>query len=208
MCEVALPDGWSGVDWSRADVTLLGCYPNLLDSLEMLADPPPAARSVPVLLLMDRLDPHLATYALERGAEDVLPPPHCASAILLRAQLAKGVGRATVMPRAGTHRALIQLGQCAVDVEGRRIVSPSGSIILTRREAEVLGYLGQAGGRTVPKRDLLRGVWGDDEPVSSVLESTIHRLRKKLEPDPARPMYLRTVYGLGYQLESNTVDGT
>jgi DNA-binding response OmpR family regulator len=73
----------------------------------------------------------------------------------------------------------------------------------TRREMEVLQYLGEHGERPVPREELLHRVWGyarEMDIETRTVDIHIARLRRKIEPDPRQPRHLLTVRGGGYRL--------
>ena len=72
---------------------------------------------------------------------------------------------------------------------------------LTPTEAELLQVLQQSAGDPVSREDLLKQVWGVTSVRTRTLDTHITRLRKKLEPDPARPQHIQTVHGVGYRLQ-------
>lgn len=153
-----------------------------------------------VLFLADRADRQLATEALMRGADDVLPPPHSVSAILLRAHVLANRQRivpATNGTRAGDH---VRVGSFRIDMNGRRVLNGGAPVSLTGREFELLKRLIRAGGRVVSREELMEDIWGGS-PKEGVLDATIHRLRKKLEKDLSEPRFVTTVRGIGYRLE-------
>ena len=77
-----------------------------------------------------------------------------------------------------------------------------GEVHLTPTEWRVLEALARHPGRLVSQRELIRGVWGPGYPEdSSSARLYLNRLRRKLEPEPSRPRYLRTEPGLGYRFE-------
>ena len=77
-----------------------------------------------------------------------------------------------------------------------------GEVHLTPTEWRVLEALARHPGRLVSQRELIRGVWGPGYPEdSSSARLYLNRLRRKLEPEPARPRYLRTEPGLGYRFQ-------
>jgi predicted ATPase/DNA-binding response OmpR family regulator len=91
-----------------------------------------------------------------------------------------------------------RLGPRTVDLDRARIEGPDGLVALTSNELVLLGQLFEAGGRAVDRGTLSRRVWGHG--LGRPLDNAVARLRKKLEPDPARPQYLLTTAG-GYRLE-------
>ena len=71
-------------------------------------------------------------------------------------------------------------------------------------EFRLLQCLARHGGAAVSREHLLRHVWGySPHAMTRTIDTTVRRLRKKIEPDPARPRFLLTTYGVGYRL----VDG-
>src|SRR5690349_5604010 len=87
---------------------------------------------------------------------------------------------------------------------GRRVVTmDAAEVHLTPTEYEVLKYLAQHAGKVITHRTLLRAVWGPAyEDEAHYLLVFIGQLRRKIEPDPARPTYLLTEPGIGYRLRS------
>ena len=76
-------------------------------------------------------------------------------------------------------------------------------IRLTEKETNILKFLYRAAGKPVPRQVLLNEVWGYNSAVTThTLETHIYRLRQKIEPDPARPVHIVTVRGLGYKFEA------
>ncbi|MEQ1502106.1 MAG: winged helix-turn-helix domain-containing protein, partial [Myxococcota bacterium] len=90
-----------------------------------------------------------------------------------------------------------------VDLRTGAVVSEAGgSEALTGRERALLGYLARHPGREIPRDELLTEVWGySNQVVSRAIDSTVRRLREKIELDPAQPRHLLTVWGTGYRFE-------
>ena len=75
------------------------------------------------------------------------------------------------------------------------------TVNLTSKEFDLLYFLYSHRGQVFSKEQLYENVWGyDDIPASSNLTSFIRKLRKKVEPDPDNPIYIITVWGVGYKL--------
>jgi hypothetical protein len=73
-------------------------------------------------------------------------------------------------------------------------------VALTRQEFRTLAYLLKNARRVISRDELLNEVWGyESYPCTRTVDNHILRLRKKLEPEPARPKHLRTVHGMGYK---------
>ena len=93
------------------------------------------------------------------------------------------------------------VGQLRIDTGMRRLTRDERVIELSAREFDILRLLAEAAGRVVERQVLFASVWGPtfygDERA---LDVYIRMIRKKIEPDPSQPIYLRTVRGVGYRL--------
>jgi two-component system KDP operon response regulator KdpE len=96
---------------------------------------------------------------------------------------------------------VFQTGELRVDLARRMVWRGSQEIHLTPIEFKLLAVLVRYNGRVLTHRQLLKEVWGyRSDEQAHYLRNYIHALRHKLEPDPARPRYLRTEAGVGYRL--------
>jgi DNA-binding response OmpR family regulator len=93
------------------------------------------------------------------------------------------------------------VGGLRLDAGMRRLTRDERVIELSAREFDILRLLAEAVGRVVERQQLFASVWGPsffgDERA---LDVYIRMIRKKVEPDPSRPIYLHTVRGVGYRL--------
>lgn len=95
----------------------------------------------------------------------------------------------------------IRLGEIDVDFETRVAHRGSTSLHLTHREFEILRYLAERRDHAVHRNELLREVWGVvDGSTTRSVDFAVSRLRRKIEPNPPEPRFLRTVHGDGYSL--------
>jgi Transcriptional regulatory protein, C terminal len=111
--------------------------------------------------------------------------------------------RASQMPRKGRASSkVIGLGERTVLLHARVVRGSFGEIRLTRLECGVLTHLLAHANQTVPSVELVRRLWPSDttKGVHS-LRAFIKNLRKKIEPDPARPQYIVTDLAIGYRLQ-------
>ena len=89
-----------------------------------------------------------------------------------------------------------------MDKLGRHIYLDGREIPATAREFDLLLYLMENKGKDIPKEELFGKIWGfDSESEPQTLTVHIRWLREKLEDDPAKPRYIKTVYKVGYILE-------
>jgi two-component system, OmpR family, response regulator MtrA len=180
----------------RPDLILISVAgPDGLGSLarDLLRQSPHAS----ILALVESTDPSLAIRALEAGAHDVVSPPHTVATVLLRAHVLRRNATAT------RSREFVPL---RLEARSRSIVDAEGMIPLTGREYDLLERLLSSKGQVVSREELLQDIWGAEQDSEAVLDATVHRLRKKLERDPASPEILTTVRGVGYRLEASRVE--
>ncbi|MCA9493903.1 MAG: winged helix-turn-helix transcriptional regulator, partial [Myxococcales bacterium] len=96
---------------------------------------------------------------------------------------------------------VLVLGELEVDLASGTADRDGQDVSLTRKEVDILRYLASRSGEDVEREELYAAVWGYGASVlSRTLDTTIHRLRAKIEPNPAQPTWLRTVHGRGYRL--------
>jgi DNA-binding winged helix-turn-helix (wHTH) protein len=96
-----------------------------------------------------------------------------------------------------------------VDLARREVVRGDARVELRAKEVELLRYLAERPGRTVPREELFERVWGyHPDTRSRTLDTTIRRLRSAIEVDPARPTHLQTEVGVGYRFVGAVADGS
>ena len=97
---------------------------------------------------------------------------------------------------------LIELRCCRVDLRTRSVLREDRGARLSTKEAELLRYLIDNGRRPISREELLQQVWGyDPSVVSRTADTTIQRLRSKIERDPRQPEHIVTEHGMGYRFE-------
>ena len=137
---------------------------------------------------------------LELGADDYVTKPYSARELIarIRAVLRRGGD----VDEAGVGDGVLEAGPVRMDVE-RHVVSVSGEpITLPLKEFDLLEYLMRNSGRVLTRGQLIDRVWGADYVGDTkTLDVHVKRLRSKIEADPANPVHLVTVRGLGYKLE-------
>jgi predicted ATPase/DNA-binding winged helix-turn-helix (wHTH) protein/Flp pilus assembly protein TadD len=98
------------------------------------------------------------------------------------------------------HGGTLRLRTGEVDLGRQRLITPTGVVPLTTREAELLAYLAERSGQPVAREDLLVDVWHyrASNPTRAV-DLAVKRLRSKIEPDPSDPVHVLSVHGVGYR---------
>ena len=137
--------------------------------------------------------------ALDAGADDYITKPFGTQELLARIRAA--LRRLPVTSESGPQS--VRLGEVEIDFPARRVLSTSGEIRLTPKEFDLLRYLTIHANKAIAHRELLQAVWGPDygEQVE-YLRVFMNQLRKKIEPEPAKPRYLLTEPWVGYRLVS------
>jgi DNA-binding response OmpR family regulator len=156
-----------------------------------------AESQAPILLLTVRASEDDQVHGLDLGADDYLTKPFSPRTLLARVR--------ALLRRSGVERpSPLAAGSIALDVE-RQSVSVAGGapVRLTNREFRLMQYLLANAGHPVQAERLTNHVWGyHGLGDRQLLKQLVHRLRQKLEQDPATPRYLLTVAGIGYVLEA------
>lgn len=155
-----------------------------------------AVSPVPVIMLTARTDTYDVVAGLEAGADDYVTKPFEPKELTarIRAQVRRNRIRE---PGA----APLTVGDLAIDLTDGTVHRGAEELPLTRTEFQLLCTMAAHPGRIFSREMLLAEVWGYDAlPDSKVVDMHIHRLRLKLEPDPARPQYVMTVRGRGYRV--------
>ncbi len=155
---------------------------------------------VPIIILTVRNTEEEKVQALDAGADDYVTKPFGMSELLARIRAA--LRRAPLAPGAGPRRVTSE--DFEVDFETRNVRVRDKPVRLTPKEFELLRYLVSQSGRPVPHRELLQAVWGPDYgDETEYLRVFITHLRKKIEPNPAKPRYLLTEPWVGYRFAAS-----
>jgi two-component system, OmpR family, phosphate regulon response regulator OmpR len=146
---------------------------------------------VPILMLTARAEPEQRIEGLETGVDDYLAKPFEPRELLLR--VSNVLRRGGASPSTGE----VRMGEFVFHVSRGELKRDGETIRLTERERELLRYFAQRPGIPVSRHELAKGEDGGGERAVDV---QINRLRRKIEHDPANPVYLQTVRGKGYIL--------
>ncbi|SFS14771.1 DNA-binding response regulator, OmpR family, contains REC and winged-helix (wHTH) domain [Granulicella pectinivorans] len=162
-----------------------------------------AGRYFPVLMLTARSRPEDVLEGLEAGADDYLPKPFDLNIMLVRV---KSLLRRTAWqsnasrPSAQEAPDAYSFSDRTIRFDALEIVAPGKTTHLTVMEADLLRYLTDREGQVVPRKDILEQVWRVHEDTDTrAIDNFIVRLRRYLEDDPANPVHLLTVRGVGYR---------
>jgi two-component system KDP operon response regulator KdpE len=152
---------------------------------------------VPILVLSARVGSNDKVAALDLGADDYVTKPFDMNELLARLRAATRRGS----PGAG-RRKVVAFGDVTVDLDSKQVLRAGEPVHLTRTEWHLLELLLHNPEKLITSRQLLIALRGQpDHTDPSYLRIYMAQLRKKLEPDPARPKHLLTEPGMGYRFQ-------
>ncbi len=206
-CE-GIPDGQQALkrtEQERFDLLVLDLMIPGLDGLALCR----AVRNgktnqdVPILILTARRDENDKVIGLESGADDYLTKPFGVRELVARvrallrrprrAHAEAQAGNGDLGPAVSIHGLAIDPARRRVDVEGR-------DVELTDQEFRLLYLLATHPGIVFSREALLAKIWrGDTYVTVRSVDTLVKRLRRRIEPDPANPRHLLTVWGVGYK---------
>jgi DNA-binding response OmpR family regulator len=196
----------------RPDLVVLDRMLPLLDGIEVCR----RVRStwaIPVIMLTalnqedDRID------GLEAGADDYLAKPFSPRELVLRVravlrrtrqEAGREAGRAPGQPGDASDDQPVgplTIGDFTLDTAAHEIRLHTTPLVLTVREFHLLSHLLRHPHTVLGREDLLRSVWGWEFGDLSTVTVHVRRLREKIEADPAHPLLLQTVWGVGYRFD-------
>lgn len=161
-----------------------------------------AEATTPILLLTVRSSEEDQIHGLDLGADDYLTKPFSPRTLLARVR--------AILRRVGIERpSPLNAGDLALDIERQTVTIADGTPTrLTNREFRLLQYLLANSGHTVPTERLTTHIWGyQGIGDRQLLKQLVHRLRQKIERDPADPQYVITISGVGYMLQDRPEAG-
>jgi len=152
---------------------------------------------VPVVMLTARGEEDDRIAGLQLGADDYVAKPFSPRELVLR--VASVLRRSNAEPVAA--REELVDGELRMDVTARTASRSGVPLPLTSREFDLLEFLINHAGTAFTRAELLSRVWGWDFGDQSTVTVHVRRLREKVEPDPARPSRIATVWGVGYRYD-------
>ena len=195
---IAAADGQAALALARArrpDAMVLDLGLPRVDGLDVIRAIRRDSR-LPILVVSARGDEADRVTGLELGADDYVTKPFSPRELVARVRAV--LRRAEAVPLADER---IEAGDLELDLVRRRVTVAGRVVALTPTEFELLATLAREPGRVWTRGQLLDAVRGFSlETYERAIDGHVRNLRKKIEPDPASPRYVRTVHGVGYAL--------
>jgi len=175
-----------------------------MDGFEVLRRVRAQDERYPVLMLTARAAEEDRVEGLTLGADDYIAKPFSLKELLLRVKAKlKQVSWYAGAPRQGT----VTFGEASFDLDRQLAQRADETSKVTVREQALVRFFLDNPERVVSRRELLREVWGYSEEMESRTPDTfMARLRKLVEPDPAKPRFLVSVRGQGYKFLPDGVE--
>ena len=155
-----------------------------------------SASDVPIIVLTSQNTQQEKVMAFDAGADDCVVTPFCVQELLARVR--------ALLRRAGSteNPQIFESGGLKIDFEQRKVAVRGATIRLTPKEFELLRFLVANKGKALGHRKLLQAIWGPHSGEErQYLRVFISQLRKKIEPDPSRPLFICTDPWVGYRFE-------
>ncbi|MGA3284068.1 MAG: response regulator transcription factor [Verrucomicrobiota bacterium] len=151
--------------------------------------------AMPIIMLTAKGEESDIVLGLNLGADDYVTKPFSIKELLARA--------AAFLRRAKKEvQDAYEFGSFRLDISARRLTRKNKEIELSPKEFNLLEYLVKKPGRALTRDEILNAVWGYDCVVTSrSIDRFVTTLRNKIEPDPARPIFIHTIRQIGYRFE-------
>jgi DNA-binding response OmpR family regulator len=194
---VVAHDGKAALATARAenpDLVVLDLGLPELDGLDV-ARTLRAESNVPIVMLTGRSEESDKLVGLELGADDYVTKPFSPKELVARV---RAVLRRTERPRSASE--IVRVGDITLDIPRMRTTVADRTVSLTPTEFQLVATMAREPGRVFTRSQLLDAVHGVAfESYERAIDAHVKNVRQKLEPDPATPRYVLTVYGVGYR---------
>ena len=169
-----------------------------LDGLEVLDALRRDGNEAPVIVLTARTQQAAKIRGLRAGADDYVTKPFDIEELLARVEVV--LRRSRPQRAADVPSAAIAIGDMVLDPRARTLTRAGAEVPLSRIAFDLLLVLATNPRTVIPRDELMQRVWGyDKDVVSRTLDTHIFELRKLIEPDPAAPRHIVTVWRVGYR---------
>lgn len=156
--------------------------------------------NVPVIFLTAKSEDTDKILGLNLGADDYITKPFLPAE--LTARVRSSLRRYTMLGSMSQEKDVITIGSITLDDPAKEVRVDGDIVNLTKTEYEILKLLIKEPGRVFSPHEIYTKVWGDDPyGTENTVAVHIRRLREKIEIDPAKPRYLKVIWGRGYKIE-------
>jgi DNA-binding response OmpR family regulator len=190
-------DGQTGLDLFRREKPLAVVLDLILPNIsgrELCQAFKELSPEIPIVVLSAITEVADKVLLLELGADDYVTKPFSPRELTARVQAAIRRQRKPALPT------IYRFADCEVDFKKMTVRRNGKPVVLTAHEFKLLKFFTENAERVLTRDLLLNEVWGYNfYPTTRTVDNQILKLRQKLEPDPANPKHLLTIYGAGYK---------
>ena len=197
-------DGVTGLEKALADeynLILLDIMLPRMDGFQVCREIR-AQKDVPILMVSAKREDIDKIRGLGLGADDYISKPFSPSELVARvkahiSRYERLTSRAGAAPK---DEDVLKVGELEIHLKKHRVFSQGKEAFLTNREFELLAFLAKHPGIVFSRERIFDRVWGlDAAGDTATVMVHINRIREKIEPDPTQPIYIETVWGVGYR---------
>jgi two-component system, OmpR family, alkaline phosphatase synthesis response regulator PhoP len=183
------------IDKSSFDLLIVDVMLPYHSGFDLCRDVRQSGLAMPIIFLTAKTELIDKVVGLKLGGDDYMTKPFEADELIAR------VEALLRRPSTQSGRRVYQIGNLLVDVKRHEVSRDGKPIYLSDREFQLLCYLIERGGQTIPRGELLRAVWGYEiKGYTRTVDVHVFNLRQKIEADPKHPELIRTITGIGYKL--------
>ena len=197
-------DGMSALTLLRTnkpDLLIIDINMPLMDGFDLVERLRSQNDMTPVLMLSARNDRADITRGLSLGADDYVTKPYSSRELVARIKAVLRRGQSE--DGSNQDQDLLEVGPIRLNIGKHQVFVSGNPVALPLKEFELLEFLMRNSGRVLTRSQLIDRVWGGDYyGDTKTLDVHIKRLRAKVEADPANPVLIQTIRGLGYKLEN------
>ncbi|WP_243291236.1 response regulator transcription factor [Bacillus sp. FJAT-47783] len=204
-------EGYNKALEENPDIIILDLMLPSMDGIEVCKQLRQQKVQIPILMLTAKDDEFDKVLGLELGADDYLTKPFSPREVVARVKAILRRVTTTVKqqerPEVEDNKNKITIGQLIIMPEHYEAYFAGERLDLTPKEFELLVYLGKHKGRVLTRDQLLSAVWNYDFAGDTrIVDVHISHLREKVERNTKKPIYIKTIRGLGYKLEEPKLD--
>jgi len=193
-------DGLKQLEAFRPDLVLLDVMLPDMSGFDVCREIRRSGSRIPLIMLSAKTEEIDIVVGLEIGADDYITKPFRTRELLAR--IAAHLRKVREEEHAGV-QGRMAFRDLAIDLNERRVFREEREIELTHTEFDLLAYLAGNAGKVLSREKILNHVWGYEYPIETrVIDVHIRNLRRKIEPDASRPLFILAVPGVGYRFAS------
>ena len=194
-------EAWERFRETEVDLVILDLRLPSLGGLEICENIREVDPYVPIVMLTAKAEKRDVVHGLELGADDYITKPFSNSELIARIQaLLRRMATDRDHSTQAVDRDRITFGPLVIDATAHTVELNGDPVHLTAKEFDLLLQFARHPGRAFSRGELLSEVWGEEfDGYDHTVNTHINRLRKKIEPNPSEPTFLKTVWGVGYR---------